>query len=238
MMQQIQMQCENCGGAGETFDEKNKCKTCNGRKVIPERKILEVHIDKGMEDEQKIVFSGESNEEPGVPAGDIIVVLDEKEHPEFKRQGMDLILEMEIQLVEALCGFKRVVKHLDDRKLLISSPPGCIIKDGDIRIVKNEGMPKYRDPYEKGRLFIKFKVVFPPAGFGSPEALAALEKLLPPRPQPMEEADVEEHTLDDFDPEAYSRESQQRQRGQAYDEDASGGHAHHGHGPGMQCANQ
>ena len=69
-------------------------------------------------------------------------------------------------------------------------------------------MPKYRDPYEKGRLFIKFKVVFPPAGFGTPEVLAALEKLLPPRPQPMEEADVEEHTLDDFDPEAYSRESQ------------------------------
>lgn len=60
-----------------------------------------MHIDKGMEDEQKIVFSGESNQEPGIPAGDIIVVLDEKPHPEFKRQGMDLILEMVTVFVRA-----------------------------------------------------------------------------------------------------------------------------------------
>ncbi len=53
-----------------------------------------MHIDKGMEDEQRITFAGESNQEPGTPAGDIIVVLDEKEHPDFKRQGMDLIMDM------------------------------------------------------------------------------------------------------------------------------------------------
>jgi DnaJ homolog subfamily A member 1 len=55
-----------------------------------------------MEDEQKIVFAGESNQEPGVTPGDIVVVLEEKEHPVFKRRGMDLIMEMVRQV--AMCA--------------------------------------------------------------------------------------------------------------------------------------
>jgi hypothetical protein len=142
-----------------------------------------------------------------------------------------LLTHQEITLVEALCGFKRIIKHLDDRNLLISSPPGRIVKDGelnqflwkmlcqfsmcslagDIRTVQGEGMPKYRDPFEKGRLFIKFKVAFPADGFATPEQLAALERLLPPRPAvPMDAGDVEEKDLESFDPEAYTRESQVR----------------------------
>ena len=42
--------------------EKDRCQTCNGQKVVRDRKILEVHIDKGMKDGQKIVFRGESNQ--------------------------------------------------------------------------------------------------------------------------------------------------------------------------------
>ena len=49
-----------------------------------DRKILEVHIDKGMLDNQKIQFSGEGDQEPGLEPGDIIIVLEEKEHPVFK----------------------------------------------------------------------------------------------------------------------------------------------------------
>lgn len=53
-------------------------------KVVRERKVLEVHVDKGMVDGQKITFGGEGDQEPGLEAGDIIIVLDEKEHPVFK----------------------------------------------------------------------------------------------------------------------------------------------------------
>ncbi len=42
--------------------DKDRCKTCNGRKVVRDRKLLEVHIDKGMKDGQKITFRGESNQ--------------------------------------------------------------------------------------------------------------------------------------------------------------------------------
>lgn len=45
-----------------------------------DRKIIEVHVDKGMTDGQKIMFSGEGDQEPEMEAGDLIIVLDEKEH--------------------------------------------------------------------------------------------------------------------------------------------------------------
>lgn len=51
-----------------------------GRKTVRDRKILEVHVDKGMTDGQKIVFSGEGDQEPGLEPGDLVIVLEEKEH--------------------------------------------------------------------------------------------------------------------------------------------------------------
>lgn len=53
-------------------------------KVVRERKILEVNVDKGMVDGQKITFSGEGDQEPGLEPGDIIIVLDEREHRTYK----------------------------------------------------------------------------------------------------------------------------------------------------------
>ena len=47
MMQQIQSLCGECRGQGERVNPKFLCKQCNGKKVNKERKILEVHIDKG-----------------------------------------------------------------------------------------------------------------------------------------------------------------------------------------------
>ena len=47
MVQQVQTVCHDCQGQGERINSKDRCKNCQGRKVIRERKILEVHIDKG-----------------------------------------------------------------------------------------------------------------------------------------------------------------------------------------------
>lgn len=59
--------------------------------TVRERKILEVHIDKGMLDNQKITFSGEGDQEPGLEPGDIIIVLEEKEHPLYKYGSFSLL---------------------------------------------------------------------------------------------------------------------------------------------------
>jgi DnaJ family protein A protein 2 len=57
-------------------------------------------------------------------------VLQEKDHPVFKREKSNLILEHELSLVEALTGFQFVINHLDGRILYIRSTPGQIIKPG------------------------------------------------------------------------------------------------------------
>lgn len=65
---------------GEVISEKDRCKKCEGKKVVKEVKILEVHVDKGMKHGQKITFGGEADQAPGVEPGDIVLVLQEKDH--------------------------------------------------------------------------------------------------------------------------------------------------------------
>ncbi|XP_005362425.1 dnaJ homolog subfamily A member 1 [Microtus ochrogaster] len=91
MVQQIQSVCMECQGHGERISPKDRCKSCNGRKIVREKKILEVHIDKGMKDGQKITFHGEGDQEPGLEPGDIIIVLDQ--HGDIKcvlNEGMPI----------------------------------------------------------------------------------------------------------------------------------------------------
>lgn len=82
----------------------------------------------GMRDGQKITFTGEGDQEPGLEPGDVIIVLDQKDHPLFQRKDEDLIMKMDIKLSEALCGFKKTIQTLDDRTLVISALPGNLLK--------------------------------------------------------------------------------------------------------------
>jgi DnaJ family protein A protein 1 len=229
MYQQIHTSCRDCDGQGEKINPKDMCKTCQGRKIVHERKILEVHIDKGMEDGQKISFYGEGDQSPGLEPGDIVIILEEREHSTFKRKDMDLYLKMDISLTEALCGFKRTIKTLDNRTLVITSHPGDVIKPNAIKCVLNEGMPMYKNPFEKGRLIVQFNVKFPENGQIDLKRLPELERILPARPKLDIPADSEDHTLIDLDP-AYERSKRQDE----YMDDDSGMHG----GKRVQCANQ
>ena len=77
-----------------------------------------------MADGQKITFTSEGDQEPGLEPGDIIIVLDEKAHDTFKRSGQDLIMKMDITLTEALTGMKKTIKSLDERTLVIQTVRG------------------------------------------------------------------------------------------------------------------
>lgn len=57
----------------------------------------------------------------------------------FKRSGNDLILRLNIELVEALCGFQKVIRTLDDRDIVITVLPGEVTKHGEVKCVLNEG---------------------------------------------------------------------------------------------------
>jgi len=92
------------------------------------QETLEVHIPKGAPDGHKINFSEKADEIPDGEAGDVVFVLNEQPHAEFKRKGDDLYIERSISLTEALCGFNMELKHLDGRTLIIKSKPGDVIK--------------------------------------------------------------------------------------------------------------
>jgi len=130
MIQQLQQPCSDCNGEGETIKEKDRCTDCKGKKIAQERKILEVHIDKGMQDGQRITFTGEADQAPGIIPGDIVIVVEEKEHARFKRRGDDLFYNVKIDLLTALTGGQFTIPHLDDRILLVNIIPGEVIKNG------------------------------------------------------------------------------------------------------------
>jgi len=180
MVQQIQAHCQECSGQGEIIKPKDRCKECNGQKLKDVRTVIEAHVDPGMKDGDRITFEGQGDQQPGSEPADVVIIVREKEHEVFKRHGMDLVMEMKIALVEALCGFRRPIKHLDDRQLLLVVNAGEVIKHGDIKCIPNEGMPNVRHRNMRGRLIVKFSVEFP--DFVTPESCAILEQALGPRP--------------------------------------------------------
>ncbi|KAJ3121881.1 hypothetical protein HK098_003300 [Nowakowskiella sp. JEL0407] len=232
MIQQMQQTCTSCNGEGEIIDPKFRCKDCLGKKISNEMKVLEVHIDKGMTDGQKITFSGEGDQAPGIIPGDIIIVLEEKAHDRFKRKGDDLYVEVQIDLVTALAGGQCTIPHLDGRVLLITVVPGEVIKPKETKCIANEGMPIYRHPFDKGNLYVSFDVIFPTNNWTDISKLQLLETILPPRkPLPaMEGADIEEVYLTEIDPTKQSRGS----RGANHMEEDDDEHQ----GPSVQCAQQ
>lgn len=69
--------------------------------------------------------------QPDTITGDIVFILQLKEHAKFKRKLDDLYVEHTLNLTEALCGFQFVLTHLDGRQLLVKSNPGEVIKPGN-----------------------------------------------------------------------------------------------------------
>ena len=57
-------------------------------------------------------------------------MLQQKEHETFTRDGVDLYVTKTVRLTEALCGFEMVLKHLDQRDLVLRYPAGNIIEPG------------------------------------------------------------------------------------------------------------
>ena len=233
MVQQIQRRCSSCGGQGYA---------CQTKK---ERKVLEVNIEKGMKNSQKITFHGLADEKPNMEPGNIVFVVQEKEHATFKRKGGDLLITKTISLNEALTGFQWVVNHLDGRQLLIKSNPGEVIKaEGPngtpfVKCIPDEGMPTHGSQFQKGKLYVLFNVEFPSDNELSASAMDTLRKVLP-NPSPPVDVDEDDENvevvhLDHADVKAFGKGKHAGMNGSAaYDED-SDGDGHPGGGQGVQC---
>jgi len=225
MVQQMQTHCTDCGGKGEVIDKKDRCGGCNGKKTNDEEKVIEVHVDKGMNEGQRITFSGEGDQAPGITPGDIVVILKLKpdDSVSFERNGEDLIIAKKINLLESLTGFEFTLTHLDERVLVIKTKPGDVTTPGQIRVIPDEGMPKHKNPFVKGNLYIKFTVDFPTSFSLSEEQIQNLSKALPSKniigSLPM---DHEEFFAEVFDENKHARSSKSG-RQEAYEDEEDGG---------------
>ena len=102
MVQQLQARCPDCSGGYKVTMKK-------------ERQVLEVNVDKGATHNTKLRFSGMGNEQPNTEPGDVVFVLQQKDHAVFKRKGADLMIDKEITLLESLTGIDMTITHLDGR---------------------------------------------------------------------------------------------------------------------------
>jgi DnaJ family protein A protein 2 len=230
MVQQMQSACAACKQTGKIMNEADKCKTCKGKKTIKDRKVLEVVIEKGMKNGQKIKFRGEADEMPGTIAGDVVFVVQEKEHEQFKRKGADLVVTIPLELTEALCGFTKTITHLDGRTLRIDSPAGKVITPDSVHMINGEGMPYHGNPFTKGRLFTLFRVKFPPT---LPAAtVSALKGALPKAPECMISGEEEECNFREVDVSQIGQGNASAEQS-AYDEDEDEGRG--GGGQPVQC---
>lgn len=223
MIQQMQHVCPECRGSGEVISDRDRCPQCKGNKVTQEKKVLEVNVERGMHHNQKITFEGEADQAPDTITGDIVFILQQKDHAKFKRKFDDLYVEHTLTLTEALCGFQFVLTHLDGRQLLIKSNPGEVIKPDHYKAINDEGMPNFDKPFIKGWLYIHFDVVFPESGVLSPDTCRAIETILPSRPgnssSEMELDECEETIMHNVNIEEEMRRKEQRRQQEAYDSD-------------------
>lgn len=234
MVQQMQSVCGDCGGKGEVIDKKDRCTKCKGKKTIQEPKVIEVGIEKGMREGQKITFSQEGDQAPNTTPGDIIVVIAEREDADspFLRHNDDLVYKKEISLLESLTGFEFLIEHMDGRTLVVRSKEGEVIETDTVRVIPSEGMPKHKNPFIKGNLLIHFTVVWPEPGSLSAKQIEALTTALPPKPKlpatlPME---AEEYVPEKFDSARHDQQDHGGRR-EAYDEEED-------HGQQAGCVHQ
>ena len=148
--------CPTCDGRGETIA--SPCKTCQGRGL--ERKTIKkkVQIPAGVDAGTQIRLNGEGG--PGVyggPNGSLFLVLDVRAHEFFKRRENDIILNLDINVAQAVLGAEVDVPTLEgDEKLKI--PAGT--QPGKVFHIKGKGVPHLRRGGRGDQLVI-FNVVVP-----------------------------------------------------------------------------
>ena len=156
-IQQSTKPCRTCSQTGKVISAGCECKTCNGKKYNQKKEIVSFKIPKGSVNNDKIVIKNKSDEEIGTTnTGDLILVLKEIAHHQFKRQGPHLFIQKNIFLSEALSGYTGVIEHLDNRK--ISFTIDEVISPGTVKVIRGEGM---KTTSEFGNLYIQFTVSFP-----------------------------------------------------------------------------
>jgi DnaJ family protein A protein 2 len=123
-----------------------------------ENETVYVTVPKGIDEGEIIVLRDRGNVAREDCRGDIKLFIKVENDTEFKRSGLDLILEKTISIKEALCGFTFELKYITGKIYTINNSSGNIIYNGYKKIIPNMGFS--RDQHT-GNLIIIFNVKFP-----------------------------------------------------------------------------
>lgn len=179
MFQQIQTQCDACGGRGKSI--KHKCPACNGNRVVRKATTVPLKVEPGAARDSKIVYENEADASPDYVAGDLIVILAEKapdlenENPEhvdgvfFRRRGNDLFWREVLSLREAWMGdWTRNLTHLDGHIVHLGRKRGEVVQPGHVEGIPGEGMPLWHEDGDSvyhetqfGKLYVEYTVILP-----------------------------------------------------------------------------
>lgn len=134
------------------------CEQCPNVKYEREGYFVTVDIEKGMQDGQEVVFYEDGEPIIDGEPGDLKFRIRTAPHTHFRREGNDLHTTVTISLLQALVGFEKSLKHLDEHLVDIGSKG--ITKPKEVRKFKGEGMPLHFSK-KKGDLYVTFEVLFP-----------------------------------------------------------------------------
>ena len=149
--------CQQCGGEGKIIT--NPCRSCSGSGLIRKRETINVKIPAGVEAGMQLTIQGEGHaaKNNGIN-GDLLVVIEEQEHPELKREGNNLHYTKVISIPDAILGAEVEIPCLDGpRKLKIE--PGT--QSGTVLKLSNKGLPSLNGYGGTGDLYVKIAVWIP-----------------------------------------------------------------------------
>jgi molecular chaperone DnaJ len=148
--------CDRCRGEGTLIQD--PCRECRGQGMTRITKTLRVNIPAGIDDGSQIRLTNEGEPGPrGGPAGHLYLVIHVKPHRYFRRQGNDLLVELPINVVQAVLGAEVELESLDG-PVEIKIPAGT--QSGRSVRVRGKGVPYLREQ-GRGDLQINLKVVIP-----------------------------------------------------------------------------
>lgn len=157
--------CPLCRGRGRVAAE--KCATCQGAGEVRTERTLMVTVPPGTDTGTKVRLKGQG--EPasaGGKAGDLLVTFEVEPDPFFRREGLDLICEVPINIAQAVLGTRVRVRTVDGKKVVLRVPPGTA--PGKRFRIKGMGVAKGD---QRGDQLVEIRVTMPEQLSADQEAL-------------------------------------------------------------------
>ena len=148
--------CQQCGGEGKIVT--NPCRTCGGTGLVRKKETVKVNIPAGVENGMQLTIrgAGHAAKNNGVN-GDLLVLIEEVENPDFRREGNNLTYTKVISVMDAMLGATVEIPCIDGT-YKIKVEPGT--QSGTVVRLKGKGLPAVNG-YGTGDLYVRLMVWIP-----------------------------------------------------------------------------